>query len=78
MLESPSSSDRRALPVRPGHRRVHGLAESQRTFELSQDGQSFTGGAQATTYDAVGNMTETFAVQTAAQRMQVERAPAQP
>jgi hypothetical protein len=55
-----------------------GWRKISRTFELSQDGQSFSGVAHVTTYNAAGGVTETFVAQAAAQRMQVERAPAQP
>ena len=62
----------------PGTGAFTGWRKINRTFELSQDGQSLTGSANVTTYNAAGNVTETFVAQMAAQRMQVELAPAQP
>jgi hypothetical protein len=54
-----------------------GWRKINRTFELSQDGQSFSGVAQVTTYNAAGTVTETFVAQASAQRMSVEH-PGQP
>ena len=59
----------------PGTGAFTGWRKINRTFELSQDGQSLTGSANVTTYNAAGNVTETFVAQMAAQRMQ-ELAPA--
>lgn len=52
-----------------------GSRKINRTFQLAEDGQSISGVAHVTTYDAAGQVVETFVVQAAAQRMQVELAP---
>ena len=52
-----------------------GTRRIDRTFELAQDGQSFTGIARVTTFDVNGNTLGTGTANTSGERMQVEAQP---
>ena len=49
-----------------------GTRKINRTFELAQDGQSFSGIAHVTTYDPIGNVVGSFVAAASAERLQVE------
>ena len=55
-----------------------GTRRIDRTFELAQDGQSFTGIAKVTTFDPNGNVVGTGTATATAERMQVEPIQGQP
>jgi streptogramin lyase len=48
------------------------------TIRLSDDGETFTRAARATTYDLSGNVIASFPVQATGERLQVERIPDEP
>jgi hypothetical protein len=55
-----------------------GKRKINRTFQLAQDGSSFSGVAHVTTYDPNGNVAGSFVARASADRMDVERLPDQP